>query len=89
MGSSQLRLRGFQSFLASIAVFVVDLTLTPVQPCLKKSDLINPVVLVLVLFVSHLLGRNSICSHLHRVRLPLPQETRLGGIRSQTRLPHA
>ena len=58
--SSQLRFCGFQSFLAGIAVFVVDVPLTPVQSGLKESNLINPVGLVLVLFVSHLFGRHTV-----------------------------
>ena len=57
---SQVRLRCFQGFLTSSSIFVVDVTLTAVQPCFKEGDLINPVALVLALMVSHSLRKNPV-----------------------------
>ena len=57
---SQVRLRCFQGFLTSSSIFVVDVTLTAVQPCFKEGDLINPVALVLALMVSHSRRKNPV-----------------------------
>ena len=53
MGGSQILPRDFQRILASRSIFTVDLTLTAVQSCLQESNLIDPVVLVLALLISH------------------------------------
>lgn len=60
MGGSQILPRDFQRILASRSIFTVDLTLTAVQSCLQESNLIDPVVLVLALLISHAYENNPV-----------------------------
>lgn len=71
VGGRQVCSGCFQGFFTSRSVFVVDVALAAVQPCLEECDLVNPVGLVFVLLVSHVFGESPVQSSFIEQRCPL------------------